>query len=342
MDDTSRSAAPDVDLLKALEAAPFEHGFLQAVRRLESLNPDKPRIGYSLRPKEDPIRLGQEPYLAFAPATLAGLAPSNDIRPARLDVRFFGLFGPNGPLPLHLTEYARERMRNADDPTLARFADIFHHRLLTLFYRAWAAAQPAVSMDRPEADRFGTYVATLFGLGMPSLAARDALPDLAKLHYAGHLACQSRHADGLEQMLADFFKLSVRIVEFIGEWLTLAEEYRWRLGDTPETGALGLTTVVGERVWERHQKFRIVIGPVGFADYQRLLPGGDALRRLRALVRNYVGEEFNWDLNLLLRKEEVPTVELGSLGQLGWTTWLDTEGREQDADDLLLQAGMCD
>lgn len=341
MDDPSRPAAPDVEFLRALGAAPFEHGFLHAVRRLECLHRDKPRVGQSLRPREDPIRLGQEPSLAFAPATLAALAPANDARPLRLDVRFFGLFGPNGPLPLHLTEYARDRLRNSDDPTLARFADVFHHRLLTLFYRAWAAAQPAVSLDRPEADYFGTHVAALFGLGMPSLLERDAMPDLAKFHFAGHLACQSQHPDGLQQMLADFFKLSVRIVEFVGEWLTLANEYRCRLGETPETGALGLTTVVGERVWERRHKFRIVIGPIGFADYQRLLPGGNALKQLRALVRNYVGEEFVWDLNLVLRKEEVPALELGRIGQLGRTAWLNTERRAQDADDLLLQAQVC-
>ncbi len=341
MDDTSWSAAPDVEFLNALEAAPFEHGFLYALRRLECLHQEKPRVGQSLRPREDPIRLGQEPSLAFAPATLAALAPPNDIRPARLDVRFFGLFGPNGPLPLHLTEYARERLRNADDATLARFADVFHHRLLTLFYRVWAATQPAVSLDRPETDRFGLYVAALFGLGLPSLMERDAMPDLAKKHYAGHLAGQSKHPDGLQQMLADFFQLSVRIVEFVGEWLTLAQAYRWRLGETPDTGALGLTSIVGERVWERRHKFRIVIGPIGFADYQRLLPGGTALKKLHALVRTYVGEEFNWEVNLVLKKEEVPALELGRLGHLGQTAWLNTERREQDGDDLLLQAHLC-
>ncbi len=185
MDDPSRPAAPDVEFLRALRATPFEHGFLHAVRRLECLHQDEPRVGQSVRPREDPIRLGQEPSLAFAPATLAALAPANDVRPARLDVRFYGLFGPNGPMPLHLTEYARDRLRNGDDPTLARFADVFHHRLLTLFYRVWAAAQPTVSLDRPEADRFGTYVAALFGLGLPSLVERDAMADLAKKHYAG-------------------------------------------------------------------------------------------------------------------------------------------------------------
>ena len=125
--------------------------------------------------------------------------------PPRLAVNFFGLFGPNGPLPLHLTEYARNRLRAESDPTLVRFIDLFHHRMLTLFYRVWAAAQPTVSFDRPETDRFALYVGSLFGLGMPSLRNRDAFPDLARLHYAGQLACQTRHPDGLNAMISDYF-----------------------------------------------------------------------------------------------------------------------------------------
>ncbi len=82
-------------------------------------------------------------------------------RRPRLQVRLFGLLGPNGPLPLHITEYARERLRHANDPTLSRFLDLFHHRFLTLFYRAWAQAQPHVNRDRPRDDRFAVYVGSL-------------------------------------------------------------------------------------------------------------------------------------------------------------------------------------
>ena len=150
------------------------------------------------RPAQDAVRLAQEPSVEFAPATLAGWEPaSRTAPPARLLVHFFGLFGPDGALPLHLTEYARDRRRNHRDPTFQRFADIFHHRALSLFYRAWANSRPTVSFDRPEEDRFALYVGALIGLGMDSLRDRDAMPDLTKLHFAGHLACQTRHAEGL-------------------------------------------------------------------------------------------------------------------------------------------------
>lgn len=334
----ARAAAPDLAWLAALEDEPYRFGFFVALRQLECTYRDRPRLGSATRPVDSPVRLGQEPSLDFPPATLASFHAGKGDDPHRLLVRFLGLFGPNGPLPLHLTEYARDRLRNADDRTFTAFADVFHDRVLALFFRAWAASQPTVSLDRADDDRFGVHLASLFGLGMLELRDRDAWPDSAKLHYAGHLATQSRHPDGLASMVADYFGLPARVVELVGEWLVLAESTRLYLGTRRESGSLGQSTVIGARVWERQHKFRIVLGPVGLRDYTRLLPGGASLARLVALVRNYVGDQFGWDLQLVLRRDEVPPLRLGRLGQLGWTTWLHARKPTRDADDLLLQA----
>jgi type VI secretion system protein ImpH len=336
MDAQDRTAARAVGLGRALQKESYRFDFFQAVRKLECVNPDKPRIGRSLRPVDDPVRLGQQPSLAFAASALASYELGKSGRPPRLQGYFFGLFGPNGPLPTHLTEYAFDRLRNAHDPTFARFLDVFHHRMLTLFYRAWANPRPTVSFDRPDSDWFGVYVASLCGLGMESLRDRDAVPDLAKLYYVGRLACQTRPAEGLEAIIQDFFKLPARIEEFVGAWMDLPENGRCRLGRSPETGTLGMTAIAGARVWGCQQKFRVVLGPVDFAHYQRLLPGGESLRRLVALVRNYIGDELNWDLNLILKREEVPALKLGGPSQLGWSTWLGRRPVESDADDLML------
>jgi type VI secretion system protein ImpH len=164
------------------------------------------------------------------------------------------------------------------------------------------------------------------------------MPDLAKLHYAGHLSCQTRHADGLQSILGDFLKLPVRVQEFIGHWLPLPRDCRWRLGRARATGTLGESTVVGARVWDRQSKFRVRIGPVGLRDYERLLPGGVSLARVVAVVRNYVGDQLAWDLNLVLEQAEVPPIRLGAAGRLGWTTWLTSRPLARDGDDLLLNA----
>jgi type VI secretion system protein ImpH len=326
----------NVELVRALEAAPYAFNFYQALRRLECAHPDKPRLGQSVRPIDDPVRLGQEPSMAFAPSTLSSFTLDKDGGPPRLCAHFFGLFGPNGPLPLHLTEYASERSRHADDPTFVRFADIFHHRLMSFFYRAWANTQPTVSFERPRTDGFAVYLGALFGVGMDSLRNRDAAPDHAKLNYTGHLACQTRHPDGLRALLHDFFELPVSIGELVGEWMVLPQDGRWRLGASRQTGSLGSNVIVGARIWGSQHKFRVVAGPMSHGDYTRLLPGGESLRRITAFVRNYIGDELAWDLRLILKRDDVPKLELGKTGQLGWTTWLGARRTDTDADDLII------
>lgn len=352
MANPDRTAADRVALLHALASRPYEFDFFQALRRLEAAFRDAPRVGRSLRPVDDPIRLGQEPSLAFAPATLSAFKTAAAGGKPRLEVAFGGLFGPQGPLPLHLTEYARDRIINSQDPTFARFLDVFHHRMLSLVYRVWADAQPTVQFDRPESDRFAAYVGALAGINSAELHDRDAMPDVAKLYFAGRLVCGARHSEGLEAMLSEFFHLPMQVVEFVGRWLPVPEDSRCELGGGLgggsasglgggatgyEMGQLGMSATIGDRVWDCQTKFRIVAGPMNLADYQRLLPGGASLERLQAFVKNYIGEELDWDLHLILEQEEVPKTELGLGGSLGWTSWLVSEQPPTDAADLVLQ-----
>ncbi len=325
-------------LLAALAADPTSHGFYQTMRRIEALHQDRPRLGRSTRPAQDVLRLAQEPSSIFAPSTLAAFEPSAEGRPPRLLVHFFGLFGPDGPLPLHLTDYARDRRRNSRDPTFQRFADIFHHRTMSLFYRAWADCRPTLSFDRPAEDRYSDYIGALIGLGQAALRDRDAMPHLSKLHFAGHFANQTRHADGLGAILSSFFTMPVRIECFIGAWLTLQPRDRPSLGTDRGSGELGRSMMIGGRVWTRQHKFRVVFGPLSLADYTRLLPGGLSFHRLIPIVRNYVGDTLLWDVNLVLKQDEVPRVGLGRAGHLGWTTWLMPRRSDRDAADLFLDA----
>src|SRR4051794_8814689 len=168
-EDPGRLASPSAELRERLREKPHFYNYFAVMRLLEALHADRPRFGRSRRPAEDVLRLAQEPSVTHAPSAIAGFERGSEGRPDRLLVHFFGLFGPDGPLPLHLTEYARERRRNHNDPTFQRFADLFHHRLLSLFYRAWADVRPTVSFDRPTEDRFGFYLGALIGLSTADL-----------------------------------------------------------------------------------------------------------------------------------------------------------------------------
>ncbi|CAN7779330.1 type VI secretion system baseplate subunit TssG [Paraburkholderia hospita] len=328
---------PDaLTLLRELEAHAYRFDFFQALRLIENAYRDKPRIGESLRPRDDAVRFSQEPELIFHPTTLGELRPSHDGHPARLAVNFFGLMGPHGPMPVHLTEYVRDRARNANDPTFARFLDIFHHRMVSLFYRAWANAQPTVSLDRPERDRFSVYVGSTFGLGEAALRERDAVPDFAKLHFAGLLSGPTRPAEGLQLILARFFNLPVRIEQWVGHWMGLPRDTLSRLGARDGSASLGVSMLLGARVWDCQHKFRIVVGPLTLADYERFLPGGDSLRRLTDWVRNYVRDGLDWDVNLWLKQEDVPRLALGRRARLGYTSWLLSSPAAQDQRQLRL------
>ncbi|MGZ8203423.1 MAG: type VI secretion system baseplate subunit TssG [Burkholderiales bacterium] len=332
---TDRLAESAAQFFSALAREPYRYDFFQALRHIEALNPGKPRLGRSLRPAEEPIRLAQEPSLAFAPATLASFEPPGAQVPVgRIEVRFFGLLGPNGPLPLHLTEYARERLMHAGDRTLVRFLDIFHHRFLLLFYRAWAQAQPTVSFDRPREDRFSDYVGALIGLGAPAMRNRDAVDDHAKLFFSGLLVRHVRNADGLAALLAGFFRVPVRIEQFVGHWMTFPANDRTRLGGVMAT--LGSGAMLGARVWDRQHKFRVRLGSLSLAQYESFLPGGGAIGRMVAWVRQYLSFEMDWDAQLVLKRSEVPRTRLGQYGRLGWTTWIGHYRGERDADSLML------
>ncbi len=310
--ETGGGAGPDhLTHYAQLLASPETHHIFQALRIVEAAFPEAPRLGESRRPREDPFRLGQEAELAFPPSTLVAATPPAEGRPGRIVNRFFGFWGPMGPLPLHLTEYARDRLRNHRDPTLVAFADMLTHRLMGLLYRAWAAAQPAPSFDRARqgwrvdrpADPFEARVAALSGHYGAAFRDRDAMPDLAKRHFVGHLAPGPRHAEGLVSILSAFVRAPVALRQFVGSWLTLEPDDRWQLG---ARAGLGRATSIGARVYSHAARFRLRIGPVSLADFRRLMPGAPSLARIEAIVRNYVGDTFDWDINLVLARAEVP------------------------------------
>ena len=320
----------------ALAEAPYRYDFYQTLRRLECLFDTKPRWGHARRPVDEPVRLGQDPDLSFAPSPLASFHPGEGGRPPRLQVRLFGLLGPNGPLPIHITEYARERLRTAGDPTLSRFLDLFHHRFLTLFYRAWAQAQPHVNRDRPNDDRFAVYLGSFMGVAPAAFRNRDTVPDLAKYFHVGALIRQTRNAEGLRAILQHFFRVPVEVEQFVGDWMRLEPAQRTYLGR--DGAVLGVAAVAGRRVWDQQHKFRLHVGPLTLSQYEDFLPGGARLRKLVDWVRLYTHFELDWDVRLRLKKDEVPPTRLGAGRRLGWTTWLGRRQAETDADDLCLHA----
>ncbi len=319
-------------LIARLVESPYGFAFFRAVRLLECHFRDAPRVGTSQRLKDEWIRFGQKPSLAFAPSSVDQFDAPGD-GPARMFVQFLGLLGPNGPLPTHVTEFVIGRIIGAKDKTHARFFDVFNHRFVSLFYRAWAVAQKTVDFDRPEDSRFTAYIGSLFGIGMGSLLGRDAVPDRAKLYFSGRLACQTRNAEGLQAIIEGFFGIRTVIEEFSGFWMRIPESNQCRLGESPETGSIGRNAIAGCRKYETQLKFRIRMGPMKLRDLERILPGGAAFKRLKDWVMNYIGYELRWDVQCVVEAAEVPSACLGKSGRLGLSCWTKSMDMRKDAED---------
>jgi type VI secretion system protein ImpH len=313
-------------------------GLFRALRRIEASRPELPRIGCADTPAEEALRLGQDPSLAFESASIVSWHAGPQT--IRIGVQPFGVFGPNGPLPLHVSELACQRRQQHGDAGLASFADIFHHRLLCYFYRAWAEAQPVVSCDRPEADSFARQLGALIG----EHSTADEHGRL-QLQAAGHLSAHTRHPEGLAKLLAAVCGCPVQIEEFVGTWLPIPDEFRWRIDpaaalDARPLGVLGQTSCVGSEVWDPASKFRVVMGPLQPEDQQRFQPGQPALARLVALVQRYAGPELAWELRLV-GSRLTPTI-LGKQGTLGRSAHVGAESSAQWQDlqfDPLAEAG---
>jgi type VI secretion system protein ImpH len=311
-------------LERVLGANALHLTFYAAMRKLEGSFREAPRFGESLDPALEPVRLGQDPSLAFRGSALTEVQNGDDTHPARVRVSHFGAFGPHGPLPTHLTQYIDDRRRQRGDGTWVAFLDIFHHRLISLFYRAWASAQPTVNRDRPETDRFAGYVGALIGQSTGAEPRPPAELDEVALYAATFFVGPTRHAEGLRKTLQLCFEVPVEIEEFVGQWLDIPPEYCWVVpsslpGADAAIGVLGESSRVGTQVYDRQSKFRVIVGPLSLENYRRFLPGGDLLGRVIALVRRYAGDEARWDMRLVLREPDRRATILGAVGLLGQT-----------------------
>ena len=326
-----------LELLEKIRQTPYEYNFFDVLRYLEASHAHTPRLGESVKGSDDPVYLRQQPSMAFASATISRF----ELGYQEQDQIFtwpFGIFGSNGPMPLHITEYAFERELHHGDDTFSRFADVFHHRMVSLLYRAWANTQPSIEMDRPDTNKFDRYVGAIAGLNVgadqPGDGEQGGIDErYRKLFRAGLYNQQVRSADGLETLLSGFFKLPFYVSQYSGDWLPLGDKAQFRLGTYGYANGLGTTSCLGEKIYDCQNKFSVSTGGLNAAQFERLLPGGDGYKKLYELVTSYVGIAFEWDLTLKITSSDMPKPSLGEGARLGLNLWLG-DMEQQKTDEL--------
>ena len=302
----------------ALLAEPWRFDLFNALRRAEREHPDKPRVGDARTLAEEFVIVAQNPYMEFPASTLEG-AEIDSAGRLRLVARFLGMFGPQGALPLTTTEENYLWLRERDD-AFTRFVDIFQRRFLSLFFRAWADPRPIAQNDRPLEDRFRTYIGAMIGVGTPPFRDADSLSDFAKMEFAGLIAPKAKSASRLRSLIAGLFNVKVEIDEFVGSWLKFEADECSRLGAAQSR--LGADCILGASSFSVNDKFRIRVFVQDFAQYERFLPGSDLARQIGDAVFLYLGDEFDWDMELAIPAGEITAVRLGQGVKLGWTSWM--------------------
>jgi len=326
------------ELRDLMESAPHRFSFFQMVRMLEKLNPHRAPVGHVGVPGNEVVRFSSPPSLTF-PASELGEYIASEQGPSSLEVHFLGLNNVNGPMPRAYTDRLIWQAKEKDSAT-RDFLDLFNHRMVTLFYRAWKRYRLFLAYENETRyqDEIMQRLYALIGLGTANLPNRMAIADESALFYAGLLSHQVRTVEGLRQIIESYFGVAVAIGQFTGSWVRLPEGQKTVLDEEESTSScLGVGTVVGNEVWEQEGTMTVRLGPMPLERYRDFLPGSRGQAELQAWLHLYSRRSFDFVVQLVLQREEVPrtTMETGEFlgSRLGYDTWLKAKPMRRDPDE---------
>lgn len=305
----------------------YRFSFFRAVHLLETLHPDRKGLGQTLAPSEEAVRFCVKSGSVFPPSDISDLRPADEQGPVTMEIPFMGLIGPSGVLPYWINELATDRLREKDS-SLTAFFDIFHHRLLALFYLAWKKHRFPENYLPGAKDKLSRCLLGLMGLGTTGLAPRLGLPLESLIFYSGLLSRPVPSAAAIEAAVEYFADTTVAVEQFIDRVIPVSPEDQTQLGAA--NGSLGMDAMCGSQAWESQTKFRVNLGPMGYAAFTGFMPSGNMLQPIFSLVRYMVGMEYEFEIGVILKREEVPPCVLGATTatspRLGWSTWVKTPG----------------
>lgn len=351
MEEMSEAKALALDpLYRRLTAHGCEFDFFQVVWLLERYTNIDVHVG-----NRGPI--GKESF-RFRPDVSMGF-PATDVRQVshiddqesgsfyhQIDVTFLGLYGVATPLPLH---YAVDVLRSVETYNVATqvqteesaastatesgstpirdFLDIFHHRIVSLFYRSWLKYRYDRAFGMPGRDPITDYLLWLIGCSPDLDESAIGVEPVRMLRYAGVLTQRPRSAAMLEGVLQDYWEgVDARVEQCVGRWVTIGESDQCKMGFA--NSGLGSDLTVGEQVYDLNGSFCICLGPMDWETYLKFLPGTACYSQTRSLAAFYCTDPLAFSVELQLKAGEVPEMQLtsGTDGsRLGLTSWVRTD-----------------
>ena len=326
--------AIDQDTLFDINNNINKYNVLSVLRRIEaSEHFTGELLGETLSPVNEQVRVCQYPSLSFCANNIDSIKVKDHA--IQVAINEIGLLGVNSPLPLHLIEYIFQRKHQYGDSTWCDFVNALQHRILTLFYRSWMNAQSVVSLENEYTDKFSNYLSSLVGFsGMNHHSADNHVDYFSKLYFIGLYLQRNQSTDNFESLLAEYFQIQIKIEENVGKWYELPDREQTCL-DKSLKYSLGDGLLLGQRIYDVQTKFRIKIGPLNLEQFESFFKGGLNSKKIIEWVELYIGQELEWDVQLILAKQSVPKLKLDARNRLGLTTWLGQVNR--DVDDVIIK-----
>lgn len=337
-------------VIAQLVAEPYRFQFFQALQVLEKwlwqngIDPETILTDY--------IRFRNSLSLQFPASQIenlqieykdTGLAPSlevENLRAVTLTPAFMGFLGAIGSLPNHYTEQISAHLFYDKSDAPRAFLDVFSSRAVSLFYRAWTKYRLPLGAGNAGQDRFLPLLLSLSGLGYPDLQGRlhangHGVLDDSIAHFAAVVRHKPVSPAVLQQVLAAYFAVPVKIEQFIGHWYWVPRQQLTGLGTM--NAKLDVNALVGERVWQRDLRIRIELGVLDKAQFDQFLPCGKSAQALNSLLTLFTQHEFEYEIKLVLAASHVHGNKLDGNpenSRLGWDTFLLSHPETKDRGDV--------
>ncbi len=340
----SKTRIQSSDLKKRLLEHPKRFSFFQAVQLIENFSEAQVGIGKNGPPHRESLRLRPSVGVSFPSSDIEKIEEYEDNESQRkkylITTTFMGLYGVASPLPTYYCEEILEdetENLNDDERSATRdFLDIFHHRLLSLLYRCWLKYRYLFQFYPGGQDETSRRFLCLVGIDPDVPNNNLPVPPIALLRFAGLISQLPHSGVSLESMLSTFFSgIPVEIIQCFPRWIVIPDDQRTSLGK--QGCGLGEDAVMGSRMFDQMGSFRIRLGPLNKNEFVSFFPVKNRYAQLVFLTKFFVEMALEFDIELVLRAEDVTPVELGGEEPvyLGWNSWVLSGQPEEDMSIVL-------
>ncbi|TMP16962.1 type VI secretion system baseplate subunit TssG [Pseudoalteromonas sp. S2893] len=284
-------------MIKQLIAQASQVDFYKAVfiieNQLKKRGLDYRHVGYDSNPKQELIKFTATQKFGYPGNAITKLEETgfeDGLHKVNMQVSFMGLTGCSGALPQFYSELVMQRLRYKDT-TMRDFYDMFNHRLISLYYRAWKKYKP--SLNHVNNDKNKDPYTKILGLLSGGYNEHQ-------LHFSGLYSRKIRNAFDLQSVLSSYLGCEVKVKQMVGQWHELHQQEQTRLASQVlfegQHAQLGVDTMLGKKVWDVSSNIEVHIQSNDPKKAKLLLPKGALFELANKITKDYVGNSIQFRL----------------------------------------------